>query len=325
MTEILSKTALIMLVLVAEAAGGFLLRKTKLVSSESLLSLANILLYFCQPMLSIKAFAVDPVPPTGETLLRFLTVALLAVPAVLLSFGASKLVFHFPKRERGEKDVLVFIGTFSNCTFLGIPFVDLFTGGDSEAMMYMIVFGAVFNVLLWTLGAYLITQDRKQISVRRALLNPSTIGSAVGLLFFLVPQINFFNMDAVSELRQIVVYTGNMTAPLSMIIVGVRAAELSPRELFADRGIWLAALCRLVLSFGLTYLMVLPFKLTGMFAENPYVLYAPVIAMSMPPASTIVAFAERYGKGQRLAAAAFSTVTLLSAATLPFALTLLML
>ena len=71
MLQIITKVCLIMLVLFAFAIPGFALKKTKLVSGESLLSLANILLYVCQPMLSVKAFAIDPIPVTGVVLLNF--------------------------------------------------------------------------------------------------------------------------------------------------------------------------------------------------------------------------------------------------------------
>lgn len=320
MAAILQKTALIMVVLLAFTAAGFLLGKAKLVRRESLLSLANILLYLCQPMLSIRAFAIDPVPPSGGIFIDFAVVAGISAAAILLLFGLSKLIFLFMKgeEERRKRDILVFIGTFSNCTFIGLPFIDMFTDGDRLAMMDIIIFGVVFNILIWTVGAYLITQDKKQISVRRALLNPCTVGSLIGLLLFLVPQINIFNMEEVKELRQIVNNTGDMTAPLSMLVVGVRLSELTPRELFADPKIYLAAAVRLILSFGTTYLLVLPFRLAGLFADSPYVLLAPVIAMSMPPAASIVAFAEKFDGEKRFAAAAFSTATLLSALTLPF-------
>lgn len=325
MLEIIEKVCLIMLVLCVFAVPGFILRKAKIVQSESLLSLANILLYVCQPMLSVKAFTVNPIAPTGEVLLNFLWVFLLSLAAILLTFGACKLLFLFMKspEARKKRDILVFIGTFSNCAFVGIPFVDMFTDGNSEAMMYVIVFTVAFNLILWTLGAYLITQDKKQISLKKALLNPCTIGSAVGFLLFCVPEINIFNMEAVPELQQIVTYTGNMTAPLSMMIVGIRLADLSPQELFCDGRIYLAAFARLVLSFGITYLLILPFKLTGMFENAPYVLLSVVIAMSMPPAASIVAFAEKFGGEKRFAAAAYSMGTILSVVTLPFALYLI--
>lgn len=325
MADIIIKVLLIMLVLFAFAVPGFILRKTGLVKSDSLYSISNILLCFAQPMLIIQAFAVDPIAPTGETLLNFLWVFLFSVAAILLTFGASKLVFLFMKGEeqRRRRDLLVFVGTFSNCAFVGIPFVDMFTGGDSEAMMYITVFTVAFNLLLWTLGAYLITQDKKQISLKKALLNPCTIGSVVGFLLFLVPQINIFNMEEVAELQQIVTYGGGMTAPLSMLVVGVRIAELSPKKLFCDRGIYLASLVRLVLSAALTYLLILPFKPTGVFADAPYVLLAPVIAMAMPPAASVVAFAEKLDGEKEYAAAAYSTGTLLSIVTLPVAMLLI--
>ncbi len=311
-----------MLVLFAFALFGFLLRKRKLVQTESLLSLANILLCVCQPMLSVKAFAVDPIPVTGGILLNFVWVFLFSFAAIFLTFGASLVCFQFMKKqdERKKRDVLVCIGTFSNCAFIGIPFIDMFTDGNSEAMMYLTVFSVAFNILLWTVGAYLITQDKKQISLKKAFLNPCIVGCFIGLLLFCVPQINIFHMDAVRELQQIVVYTGTMTAPLSMMIVGIRLADLAPKELFCDPRIYLAAFVRLVLSFGLTYLLVLPFKLTGVFADTPYVLLAPVIAMSMPPAAAIVAFTEKYGGEKNFAAAAYSLGTILSLFTLPVAL-----
>lgn len=326
MPEILRKSSLILFVLFAFAVPGFVLRKLKLVSGESLLSLANILLCVCQPMLSVKAFAVNPVAPSGRILLNFLYVFLFSVAAIFLTFGASKLVFLFMKKdERPKRDILVFIGTFSNCSFVGLPFVEMFTNGNSEAMMYIVVFAVAFNIVLWTLGAYLITQDKKQISLRKALLNPCSVGSAIGFLLFCVPRINIFHMSAVAELEQIPAYLGNATAPLSMIIVGVRLAELKAKELFADPKIYLASFVRLFLSFGLTYLLILPFKLTGVFADAPYVLLAPLIAMSMPPAASIVAFAEKFGGEKRFAAASYCTATILSFVSLPVCLILAML
>lgn len=325
MVQIIVKVLLIMVVLFALAVPGFILRKTNLVHSDSLYSISNILLCFAQPMLIIQAFAVDPIAPTGETLLNFLWVFLFAVAAIFLTFFVSKLCFLFMKGEeqRQKRDILIFISTFSNCAFVGLPFVDMFTNGDSEAMMYITVFTVAFNLILWTLGAYLITQDKKQISIKKALLNPCTVGSVIGFILFLVPQINIFNMDEVAELSQIVTYGGGMTAPLSMLVVGVRIAELSPKKLFCDKTLYLTAFVRLILSAALTYLLILPFKLTGVFADSPYVLLAPVIAMAMPPAASVVAFAEKLDGEKETAAAAYSLGTILAIVSLPFVLMLI--
>ncbi len=323
MQEIIFKVVLIMGVLLLFALPGFLLRKTNLVKTEHLTALSNILLYVAQPLLIIKAFAINPMQPSGKVLLNFLYVFLFSLAALLLTLLLSKLVFWKKPNEQGKRNVLTFIGTFSNCAFVGIPFIDMFTNGNSEAMMYLTVFNVAFNLLLWTVGTYLVTGDKGQISVKKALLNPCTIGMLVGFLLFLVPQINVFNMPAIKEVQQLVTYTGNMTAPLSMIIVGVRVAELSPKALFCDKYVYLSSLTRLVLSSALTFLLVLPFRLAGLFADSPYVLLAPVIAMSMPPAATVVAFAEKFGGERELAAAAYATGTLFSIITLPIILTLI--
>ena len=144
----------------------------------------------------------------------------------------------------------------------------------------------------------------------------------IGFLLFLVPQINIFDMEAVAELQQIGEYTGNMTAPLSMMVVGVGLAELPARSLFGDPKIYLCAFVRLILSAALTYLIILPFKLAGLFEATPYVLLTPVIAMAMPPAASVVAFAEKLDGEKQFSAAAFSTGTILSVVTLPFVLLL---
>lgn len=324
MGQIILKVLIIMLVLCVFAVPGFILRKTNLVRSDSLYSISNILLCVAQPALIVKAFAVHPIAPTGAVLLNFLWVFLFSVAALFLTWGAAELIFRFMKKpeERRNRDVLVFISTFSNCAFIGIPFIDMFTDGNAEATMYMIVFSVAFNLILWTLGAYLMTQDRKQISLKKAFLNPCTVGSVIGFLLFLVPQINIFDMEAVAELQQIVEYTGNMTAPLSMMVVGVRLAELPARSLFGDPKIYLCAFVRLILSAALTYLIILPFKLAGLFEATPYVLLTPVIAMAMPPAASVVAFAEKLDGEKQFSAAAFSTGTILSVVTLPLVLLL---
>lgn len=314
-----------MSVLLVFAVPGFILRKTNLIRTDCMYSLSNILLYVCQPLLIIKSFAIDPIQPTGGILLKFLYVFLFSSAAMILTFFVAKLFFIRSKEERRRKDIFVFISIFSNCGFVGIPFIDMFTGGDSQAMMYIIIFNAAFNVILWTLGAYLITQDKKQISVRKALLNPCTVGTLIGFLLFLVPQINIFNMEEIKEVQQIVVYTGNMTAPLSMMIVGIRLAELSPKALFCDKGVYISALLRLLIAPALTYLIILPFKLWGVFADDIYVLLAPVIAMAMPPAASIVAFAERFDGEKECAAASYATGTIFSLVTLPIVLALIIL
>ncbi len=320
MTDIIIKVLLIMSVLIAFALPGYILKKVNLVRSESTYSLSNILLYVCQAFLVIKSFAINPIAPEKEILTDFGWVALFSFLSMLLTMGVAILFFKKLEKDKKRRDVFVFISTFSNCGFVGIPFIDMFTGGDSKALMFIVIFNAVFNVLVWTLGAYLITQDKKQISLKKAFLNPCSIGTIIGFILFLFPKLNIFNMQSVKELQQIVVNFGSMTAPLSMMIVGIRLAELPIKKLFCDKGVYFSSVMRLLIAPFLTYLIILPFKLSGVFAENTYVLLAPVIAMAMPPAASVVAFAERFDGEKECAAASYAVGTLFAFLSLPIVL-----
>jgi hypothetical protein len=314
------KALLIMVVLFAFILPGYLLRKAKMISVDVLPALSNILLYVCQPIMFIKAFAVDPIEPTWGTIRNMIVVFSLSFAGMVAVYFLSRLVFGRCK-DRKQGDIYTFIGVFSNCGFCGIPFVDMLTGGNSLALMYLIVFNCSFNFLVWTLGVYLMTQDKKYVSVKKALFNPSTAGLAIGLLLFLIPPINIFNIEAISPIRQIVTYLSEMTAPLSMIIVGVRGAELSVKEIFCHPTDYLASAMRLIVAPFIMLAIVLPFAKTALLGEDVYVYLAPVIAMAMTPASTAVAYAEKFGGDKLTATRTFLSGTLLGVATIPLIIT----
>lgn len=322
MFEYYIKVLLIMAVLVAFMLPGYILRKAKMLRPGDLPTLSNILLYVCQPVMFIKAFCIDPLPPTGDILWKMAVVFCLSGVGLFLTFLLARLVFCRQK-DRKRANVYTFLTVFSNCGFVGIPFMDMLTDGDSVAMMFMITFNLAFNFFVWTLGVYLMTGNKKDISLRNAFLNPSTIGGVIAILLFLVPQINIFNMPAVAPLQQIVVYLSDMTAPLSMIIVGARAAELSFKEIFGNPADYFASALRLIAAPAVMYLVMLPFRLSGVLGDQLYVYIAPVICMAMTPASTLVAYAEKFDGDKRTAARTFLLGTLLGLVTIPPVITLI--
>lgn len=322
MFEYYVKVLLIMAVLLAFMLPGYILRKAKMLRAEDLPTLSDILLYVCQPVMFVKAFCIDPVSPSADILWKMFVVFCLSAVGLLLTFLLARVVLRKVK-DRKRKDVYTFLTVFSNCGFVGIPFMDMLTGGNSVAMMFMISFNLAFNFFVWTLGVYLMTGNRKDISLRNAFLNPSTVGAAIALLLFLVPQINIFDMPAVAPLQQIVVYLSDMTAPLSMIIVGARAAELSWKEIFGSPVDYFASLLRLIVAPAVMYLVMLPFRLTGVLGTETFVYTAPVICMAMTPASTLVAYAEKFGGDRRTAVRTFLLGTLLGLVTIPPVITFL--
>lgn len=305
-----------MAVLVAFMVPGYILRKKKLLGDESLVSLSNILLYVCLPVLMVKAFAVNPVTPTYGVFINMLWAVLMSFISMLVSFGVSRLCL-IKEKNLSKKNVYSFAAMFSNCGFIGIPFIDMLTDGDGGSIMYIAVYNVAFNMLVWTLGTYFMTGDKKSINLKKAFLNPSMIGSYVGLLFMFIPQINIFNMAALSVLSEIPIYFSCMTSVLSMFIVGVRLADIPLKTLFTDKNAYISAAVRLVITPALTFLTlvfvdryIFAFYTTGIWL-------AILVASAMSPASSVVAYAEAFGGDRVSAARSFVLGTLLSVITVP--------
>lgn len=328
MLEIFLKVLLIMAVLLAFIVPGFLLKRFNFLDGNAATSLSNILLYVCQPALVIDAFCVFSdddwarIQGVGQgTLLGgFGVVAAIAALAMLAVLALSRLVFA--KMPDGNKNVYTFVAIFSNCGFLGIPFVKMFTDSDPLAVMYMAVFNIVFIVLVWTVGVALITGDLREIRLKKIACNPGIICSVIGLVLFFVPQINIFMMAGVEDLQILPQYLSYMNAPLSMIIVGIRLADMKPKALFCGKGLYLSSAMRLIVAplvtFGIALLFFLALGGTDVILSGgEYVLLAPVIAMAMSPAASVVALSQRYKGDGDLSVAAFLNGTLLSIVAIP--------
>ncbi|MCD8308212.1 MAG: AEC family transporter [Clostridia bacterium] len=333
MGQMYLKVLIIMAVLFLFMVPGFVLKKLKMIGEGGTLTLSNILLYACQPALAINAFCVFSeedyaiVSAVSKlTLLKnFALSAAVSLTATLLIFAICKLVF-IKYKDRNKANIYSYIAIFSNCGFLGIPFIEAFTDGNPLATMYMMVFNVVFTLVCWTLGVYLITGNVKDIKLKKVVLTPSVISCAVALVLFFVPQINIFMFDGWEDLQIIPSYLSTMTAPLSMIIVGIRLAETPVKQLFCSGGIYLSGGLRLLVAPMVTLGIGLLFSLCLDYSSpyEEYVYLAPIIAMAMSPAASVVAMAESFNGDRQTAAAAFITNTLLSIITIPLVIALAM-
>ncbi len=330
MVQIFLKVFLIMLILFAFMLPGLILKKLKMSGEGVTLFLSNLLLYICQPALSIKAFCVfsdDAWKMICELdkltiLANFGLVAGISLLAMLAVALICKLIF-IKSKNKSVTNIYSYIAIFSNCGFLGVPFVDMFTNGDPLAVMYVMVFNVVFSFLCWTLGVVLSTGDFKKISFKKVILNPAILANIIGLIVFFVPQINIFMMDGLKELQILPLYLAYMTAPVSMIIVGIRVADMNLKQLFCKKGAYLAGVLRLivapVVTFGIAALIYLLVSSTrgSLLGSDAYIILAPVIAMAMSPAASIVAMAERFDGDKETATSTFLNNTLISIVTIP--------
>jgi predicted permease len=270
--------------LLTMAAPGFLLQKLKLLPESSAKTVTMLLLYVCQPFLTISSLSKKSYE--SELLVNMGWIFLFTFVCMIGAYFLTKLIF-IRKEASPEKSVYIAAGFMSNCSFMGIPVIQAFFPGNPEPIIYAAVFGIANNVLVWTLGVFVYTGEKKYISVRRALLNPPTLALVAALPLF------FLSVTLPVAVQNSINFLGDMTTPLAMILLGIRLAGIGLRDLFATAHVHLAAAVRLVIVPVATFGLIMLVKLL-VPQMHPLMLFTLYIAFSMPAASSVIMYAERF-------------------------------
>ena len=119
-----------------------------------------------------------------------------------------------------------------------LPIVQAVLG--SEAVFYVSAFVALLNLLQWTYGVFVITKDKRQVSVRKIITNPILISMIIGICLFLIP------VEIPHVISETVSLVAGMNAPVAMISLGTYLAQITAAQLVRDKAAWLSTLVRLL-------------------------------------------------------------------------------
>ncbi len=303
---------------------GIIMKKCRLMPEGFGKGISNLVLYIAQPALIFLAYLRDF---DAAILINILWVLLFSVVAHVL-FAVIALN-TFAKDEDCRRRMLRFATVFSNAAFMGIPLIEAVLG--SHATIYASVYNITFNLFLWSFGVYLCTEGRDlnnnqtedhleegykknnlMSSLKKALLHPVTLAAGVGLIFFFLP-INGYVPKLVTES---LTHLKNLVIPLSMMVIGLRLADIDFRGLFKDKSMYLFLLLRHVLLpvalFGIVRLVAI----SGLIERD--VILTLVIMAAAPAASSATMFAEMYDCDAAYVSKLVSISTILSIVTMPF-------
>ncbi|HKL73851.1 MAG TPA: AEC family transporter [Clostridia bacterium] len=303
-----SLTAITVVIMLAYAIPGYLLIKSKIINSNSISAFAVLLLYVCQPCLSLYSF--QKVSYSSNLALNMLIFFALSATIQLFMLGGMFLIFR--KKYSNPKYRVITLGsTFGNVGFLGVPLLEALLPQYPEAVTYSAVFIVSMNIICWTLGSALLTSDKKYISIKKLLVNPPLITLLVALpLFFTSTSIPHTIMNAITLL-------GKMTTPLCMIILGMRFATVKPKEVFFDGSIYFTSAIKLLIFPLIGYLLT-------HFLPIDYSMKATMfILCCCPTASVVLNLSEIYGHGQKYSANIVLASTIFSMFTIPLLLMIL--
>ena len=297
------------IVFVALAIPGYLLIKTKLLKKEQSGALSMLLMYIGMPFL-IFSSTINNITITTELLATIGIVLGIGVVYTFVMFFVSK---PLTKMEREEKTqgMMRFSSVFSNNGFLGIPLAMAVFGAGSMALMVVIILNIVTNVLMYTLGIYLISGDKKAISLKKAFLNPVLIAFLVGIIA------NLLNVKGyVPEVATYSTHFSNLVTPISMTILGMKMGDVKFLGLFKSWKTYYVASLKLIV-FPVIIVGIIFLLKQGWNVFTADIILGVLIAFAMPTAGLASTFSDNFGGDTENAVSFTLGTTVLSIITIP--------
>lgn len=282
---------------------GFLLCKSKKATVSHAKTLSAFLIYVLSPAMIINSFlslefSKENVILLGESFL-------ITLATQLLFFGLLYIFLH-KKYDDARYRIMSVGGVLGNVGFIGMPLVASVFPDNPIVLCYSSMNVLAMNLIVFTVGTFLITNDKKYISIKNAILNPTTISMIIAIPIFAL-RIKFPQVveDSIWILAK-------MVTPLCMFILGMRLSESNFKKIFTGKFVYITCLLKLVVYPCLVFLLVkwLP------FADD--VLKTSVIVLAMTPSGAIIeSLAELHESEQGFAAEVVLVTTLMSIITIP--------
>ena len=301
---------------------GIIMKKCRLSTDGFGKGISNLVLYIAQPALVFLAY----VRPYDSVILKN-SIVVLVVSIAMHAVFAVVAVVAFKKAEDSARRMLSFATVFSNAAFMGIPLIEAVLG--SEATMYATVYNITFNLFLWSLGVYFCTSkrdmdkdgdidtshERAQMllsSLKKAILHPVMLAAFLGIFFFILPIDGYIPKIAIDSLTML----KNLVAPLSMVVIGLRLADINFKGFFRDVYMYVFVVLRHFALPFVTIMMILFVRLIGI--EVSATVSTVLVIMSATPAATSATmFAEKFDCDAAYVSKLVAFSTILSIASMP--------
>ena len=282
---------------------GVICRKKHITDDSVISGLSKILTSVTVPALIIvsmqKPFEVELIK---DSLFIIVSMTLINLAGALIGLASAKL-FKVDSKDAG---VWVSGCTFSNIVYMGFPVISSLYGSES---LFLATFCAVvFNFLVYTLGIKLIkigSGSENDGKAHNFLLNPPVISILVGFSFFLL------SVKVPTPVFNALTSIGNMTTPISMIIIGSILAKGDLKTVLRGKKLYVLCFIRLILVPVITFFTV------SIFTSNSTIIGILVLASGMPAAALTVILAERHNANYAFASKFVFVSTLLSILTIP--------
>ncbi len=283
---------------------GYWAKTRRFMTAEFDRMLSKLILMVALPALLVgSVLTAEHLPSLRDILVTFGVSCASYVVIIALAY----LVTGALRTPAGRRGVFKFMVCFGNVGFIGFPVLLAIFG--PEALIYATVFNLPFNLLVFTVGAWFLTQDgdegKKVVVTWRTFVSP-TIAACVAAIV-----LTLFGIHQVPVLGDACATLGSLTTPASLLIVGSSLANLPARELVGTPRLWVVALTRLIAAPLVMWAIFHP------LVDNQLLLGVIVVISGMPVATNGTMLCYQYGGNAKTMAQGTFVTTIGSLASIP--------
>lgn len=285
---------------------GYYMGKRGVIKHSSISDLTSLLINMSIP----ATIVVSMIRPFSQELLRdtfrvIVIVGLYHIIVWIVSYFLTKILNVDPKK----RGAWIFGMVFSNNGFIGYPLMYALYG--KEGLFIMAMGNIAQNLLIFSLGVKLINMNyetTEKISLKQILFTRQNAAILIGLMLFLT------QFPVPKSIETFLTYLSNLTAPLSMIVVGLSLSRYEVKKMIMDKEVYRLTLFRM---FIVPIVLIVAFKFMNIHANNDLPIAILFYTAVLPSPALLAIFAERYNTSTEFASRCVFITTVLSVITVP--------
>ena len=288
---------------------GYFCYRKNIITDEVSKKLSAIVVNIANPALILTGcMGEDKIQ--GKELLLTVGIMLAMYAALLIMAELLPRLLKVEKKSIGTYKAMT---VFSNIGFMGFPVISALYG--SGALLYAALFMIPYNILIYTYGVSSITTKEegkeKGTSLGR-IFNIGVIACILTIVIYLagIPLPGF--------LKTTVTHLSNLTAPLSMMVIGASLATIDLKKLFTDGKLIFFSLIKLIIIPLIGILII------RQFVDNTVICGVCMVMLATPVGSMTAMLAQQYDGDYEMASKGVALTTILSVATMPIVAALVM-
>ena len=274
--------------------------KKKIITAKINKGLIDILIQIALPFMILSSFIYTYDNTIKSNVIKTFYYTIIAY---IIMTAVSYLILLPVKNDK--KTILHFANVFTNTGYVGFPILNSVYG--AEGVVYGSIFNMFFVIFLWTYGLMLFQGnfEKKDLKaeLKKILLNPSILAVCIGIIIMIL------DIQLPGAILSSIRSIGNITGPLSMIIIGVILSDVKIQNHLSDWTIYYGLTTKLIIIPAIMYLLSL------LIGDTSKAINTVIIMTAMPASAMTAILAEAFDKEKEYAAVIVSVSTLLSLIT----------